>query len=168
MCWRGFVAVLTVAASLSGCGAPAGLSGTAADNDGSAGESPDAATLLEAAYDAEGDARTVVFVDVDGATADELNDVMVALAETVDAEILPSEVAFRGDPDLPALTPIDPETGQVGVSLTLRGITRLGDDEYEATVSFARSGLDGGELVLVVAREEDGWAVVDQSHASTG
>ena len=124
--------------------------------------------LLEAAYEVEGDARTIVFVDVDGASADELLDIMVELAETVDAEILPADVAFRGDPDLPALTPVDPETGQVGVSLTLRGITRLADDEYEATVSFARSGLDGGDLVLVVMWAGDGWTVVEQFHASTG
>ena len=90
------------------------------------------------------------------------------LERSLGVDVLPDEFAFRGDPDLPALTPIDPDSGALGVSLSLREITEVADDEYEAIVSYARSGLDGGDLVLVLERSAVGWSVAEHFRGSQG
>jgi len=140
---------------LGGCGVQSVVSAA-----GSA-EKPGAAVPLRVVYESEGDDRPVVFVDVTGASDEELDRVIDDLAAELDVEVLPGETAVRSDPELPALTPIDPETGRVGISLTLESMTGVDQDRYEATVLYARSGLDGGYLKLVLEREAGEWVVTD-------
>jgi hypothetical protein len=146
---------LAVVVLPGGCGAQAVVA-TGGDS-----EAPSPALVLKAAYELEGQQRQVVFVDAVELADDEFDALMAELEAELQVEVLPAEAAFRGDPDLPALTPIDPETGEVGVSLTLHEIAEVAAREYEAVVSYARSGLDGGELIIVLARDAAGWAVVE-------
>jgi hypothetical protein len=125
-------------------------------------DAPAAALPLRVVYEAEGDDRAIVFVDVAGATEEELHQIITDLSAQLDADILPGGAAYRSDPDLPALTPIDPETGLVGICLTLESMAPVDDNRYQATVKYARSGLDGGFLTVVLERAADEWMVVEQ------
>ncbi|MHC4064185.1 MAG: hypothetical protein ACYSUI_06740 [Planctomycetota bacterium] len=125
-------------------------------------DAPAAALPLRVVYEAEGDGRAVLFVDVAGATQEELDQIITDLSAELDADILPGGAAFRSDPDLPALTPIDPDTGLIGVSLTLDRMAPVSPNRYEATVKYARSGLDGGFLTVVLERAADEWMVIQQ------
>lgn len=140
---------------LGGCGVQ-----TVVPAAGSAGK-PGAALPLRAVYESEGDDRPVLFVDVTGASDEELDQVIDDLAAELGVEVLPGEAAVRSDPELPALTPMDPETGRIGISLTLESMAGVDQDRYEATVLYARSGLDGGYLKLVLEREAGEWEVTD-------
>jgi len=155
-------AVIGLAGILPGCGVqPA--SGPRASSDSASLEEPDPAAVLAAAYEAEGAGREVIFIDVAGASQDELDETIDRLSDQLDAIILPAETAFRGDPDLPALTPTDPETGKIGVSFTLTDLAPLADGRYQANLSYARSGLDGGDLVVTLQAQGDEWVVTDIS-----
>jgi len=155
-------AVIGLAGIVTGCGVPP-TNGPHASTDPASLNEPDPAAVLAAAYEAEGAGREVVFIDVTGASQDELDQTIDSLSDQLDAIILPAETAFRGDPDLPALTPIDPATGKIGVSFTLTDLAPLPDGRYQAILSFARSGLDGGDLVLTLQDQEGEWAVVEVS-----
>ncbi len=126
-------------------------------------DSPSPATALKAAYELEGQNRDVVFLEASDLDGDELAQLMAELSAALGVEVLPAEAAVRSDPDLPALTPLDPDTGRIGVSLTLWEITETEPGRYEAVVSYARSGLDGGELVLYLEPGTAGWSVVDHT-----
>ena len=148
------LAALAALVVLGGCGAQAVVSS------GSSLAAPSPALILKTAYELEGQQRQVIFLDAYELPDDRLDELMDELEAELRVDVLPAEAAFRGDPDLPALTPIDPQTGEVGVSLILHDITEIDPDEYEATVSYARSGLDGGDLILILERQAAGWAVV--------
>lgn len=63
------------------------------------------------------------------------------------------------DPSVPALTPVLPETGEVGVSVSLG---RFSVDEgglLRVRVSVARSGLDGAFIEYVLEPADDGWTI---------
>lgn len=148
--------VMTVALlGLSGCGAQAVLPS------GSSPDAPSPTLVLKAVYELEGRQRPVIFLDAYDLPDDEFDQVMAELEVELRVDVLPAEAAFRGDPDLPALTPVDPDTGQVGVSLTLHEITEISPSEYEAIVSYARSGLDGGDVILLLQRRANRWSVVE-------
>jgi len=155
---------------VTGCGASAGLAGSSGTVAAStAAGDPVKVAALRAAYDLEGSERAVVFLAVTGATDTEYAEIADALFEALDVDVVPAEQADRASPDLPALTPVDPETGAVGVSLTLLEVTPVDEERFEATVRYARSGLDGGELSLTVAPGDDGaWAVTEYAHGSIG
>ncbi len=153
---------------LGGCGAQQGLGPGTAAGALAAPEAPDASLPLKAAYELEGERREVIFLEVAGASDDAYNRIADDLFDELSVDVLPAEDAFRGELDLPALTPVDPETGLVGVSLTLREMAAADDGEYTATVSFARSGLDGGDITFVLHRAEQGWSVAEYSHGSRG
>ena len=140
---------------LTGCGAQYAVSS------GGSAAAPQAAVPLRAVYESEGRDRAVVFVDVMGASENELDQVIEDLSAELEVGVLPGEAAFRADPELPALTPIDPDTGEIGISLTLESMICLDRDRYEATVLYARSGLDGGYLTLVLEHEAGDWFVAD-------
>jgi hypothetical protein len=155
------VLVLTVALlGLSGCGAQAVLPS------GSSPDGPSPTLVLKAVYELEGWQRPVIFLDAYDLPDDEFDQVMAELEVELRVDVLPAEAAFRGDPDLPALTPVDPATGQVGVSLTLHEITEISPSEYEANVSYARSGLDGGEVIMVYERRAGRWVLVEHFHGA--
>lgn len=141
---------------LGGCGAQSGVSG------GAFAVEPDPALPLMAAYELEGRDRPVIFMELPDGQQDRFDEVAGQLAAELGAEVLPADTAFRGDLDLPALTPIDPDTGQVGVSLTLDGMFPIEDGRYEATVRYARSGLDGGGITFVLEQQEADWVIVER------
>ena len=146
---------------LAGCGAQGGLSvgttgaGTLSD------ETPSKVLPLKAAYEQEGGQREVIFLTVADADDEEYNEIADALFEELGVDVLPAETAVYTDLDLPALTPVDAETGQIGVSLTLHQLVDVDGEEYEATVSFARSGLDGGDVTYTLERQDDEWTITD-------
>ena len=127
---------------------------------------PSPATVLKTAYELEGGQRQVIFLDADELSEEELDQVAVSLESELRVTVLPAEAAFRGDPELAALTPVDPETGEVGVSLTLHEIAEVGSGECEAVISYARSGLDGGEVIMVYERRAGRWVLVDHFRGS--
>lgn len=154
------VGVVGLMIGLSGCGAQTAFR-SATDN---AIVAPTPQMVLAAAYDLEGGDREVIFLSTENLSVDEAELLMASLEDELGIDVLPADLAFRGDPDLPALTPIDPETGSIGVSLTLRRLVEVDANEYEATVSYARSGLDGGDLVLQLVRVQNNWQVIGVIH----
>ncbi|HUU85202.1 MAG TPA: hypothetical protein VM243_17010 [Phycisphaerae bacterium] len=140
---------------LGGCGVQSPFSG------GGAAE-PAPALPLIAAYEAEGGDRSVIFLELGTALEDRYAELADDLAGEFDVDVLPVESAFRGDLNLPALTPIDPETGSVGVSLTLEEMLPIEDGQYEATVRYARSGLDGGSVTFILEQQDTDWVIVER------
>ena len=147
---------------LGGCGAQSAVSGGGRG----AEAGPDPALLLMATYQLEGRDRAVIFMELDGRPQDRFDEVADQLAVELGVEVLPADAAFRGGLDLPALTPIDPETGEVGISLTLDELLPEDDGRYQATVGYARSGLDGGSVTFVLEQEGADWVIVEQFDGS--
>lgn len=156
------IGVVGLLIGLSGCGAQTAF--RSATDSAIVGPTPQ--MVLAAAYDLEGGDREVIFLSTENLSVDEAETLMASLEDELGIDVLPADLAFRGDPDLPALTPIDPETGSIGVSLTLRRLIEVHAGEYEATVSYARSGLDGGDLVLQLVRVQDTWQVTSVIHTA--
>jgi hypothetical protein len=123
---------------------------------------PEPLLPLMAAYELEGQDRPLIFLDLGAESDAGFEEVADELATAFSVEVLPAETAFRGDLDLPALTPIDPESGQVGISLTLDEMVPVEDRRYEATVRYARNGLDGGSIVFILEQQGRDWTVVEQ------
>lgn len=115
---------------------------------------------LMAAYELEGRDRPLIFLDLGAESDADFEEVADELAAEFSVDVLPADTAFRGDLDLPALTPIDPESGQIGVSLTLGEMVPVEDRRYEATVRYARSGLDGGSIIFILEQQGPDWTVV--------
>ncbi len=130
--------------------------------------SPNAALALKAAYDLEGQEREVIFVAANDLSDDEYDLLLDDLQAQTDAQVLAGELAFRGDPDLPALTPIDPETGDVGVTLVLQAMTPVSQSRFQVDVSYARSGLDGGTLTFTLIQEGSAWVIVEVNQNGLG
>ncbi len=156
------ICIASMLIGLSGCGAQTTFQ--SATDTPVTGPTPQ--MVLSAAYDLEGSQRQVVFVSAQNLSTDELETVMASLADELGVDVLPAELAYRGDPDLPALTPIDPDTGSIGVSLTLRQLIEVDPDEYQATISYARNGLDGGDMVLQLVRVKGTWQVTSVAYTA--
>jgi len=121
---------------------------------------PTIITVVKHAYRMEGHGRIVFLAapDVDGSM---LTAACGALENDLGVKVRPEEHADRTDPDLPALTPVLPETGEIGISIRLGRFNLAEDGRLHVTVSFARSGLDGGDLDYVLERAGDEWSITD-------
>ncbi|MFQ5491201.1 MAG: hypothetical protein ACE5GE_10800 [Phycisphaerae bacterium] len=157
-----FVGIASLLTALAGCGAQSAFHSAAT----APIISPTPTMVLSAAYDLEGGQREVIFLTAENLSPDEIETLTASLENDLDVDVLPAEVAIRSDPDLPALTPVDPQTGSVGISLTLRRLVEVDTDEYEAVVTYARSGLDGGDIVFQWVRRQDTWEVADVVYPS--
>lgn len=151
--------LLTAPLIAAGCGAPggAGLIGQPAAADSQRVE----VAALKAVYELEGHQRPVVFVEVADASPANVDDIVTQLEDELNVIVRPTPEAVRDNPDLPLLTPYDPQTGQVGVVLRVERTTQAAGDTYEVNVAYSRSGLDGGSLSVILTPGESGWTVVD-------
>jgi len=120
-------------------------------------DEPVEVAALKAAYVHEGAGRSTVFVDIAGATDAEIEEIADRLSAELGVIVRHSDEALRDDPDLPALTPYDSKTGEVGVVLRLDDVTPTDSECYEVDVTYARSGLDGGSVSLTLVLESGEW-----------
>jgi hypothetical protein len=120
--------------------------------------SVEAAALCEA-YRREGGGRDVIFVEVSDGDADVVDDIVRRLRATLGVTVRRADEADRSDPERPALTPVDPRTGEPGVVLRVDAVLALSGDRVRVVVTYARSGLDGGVLSMTLTRDGADWAV---------
>ena len=91
------------------------------------------------------------------------------LSESLALPVLSIDEADYSDPDLPALTPVDPQSGKVGVSVWLELQQRQLDGSLLVVGGFARNGLDGMIFEFLLMADNSGWDIVDASPVgSTG
>ena len=117
-------------------------------------------TVVNDVYEGEGHGR-IVFLEANelgGAMAAEARS---ALEAALHVKVRPLVEAELTDPSLPALTPVLPETGEIGVSISLGRFFADRAGRLRVTVTVARSGLDGVVLDYVIERSNGGWLVVD-------
>ncbi len=116
--------------------------------------------------------RSVVFVaddtdyDAEGAPpppgVDEFGELLARLSEVLGLRTHPDEEADRSHPDVPVLTPVDPETGEWGVTLWV-DLQHCEDGTAEVVAGYVRSGLDGRIFSLTLQCDFDGWYIVSAS-----
>ncbi len=118
-------------------------------------------TVAADLYRREGQDRIVFLsTDTEAVDADKLFCVMTRLAADLGVRVLPAELADRTDPSVPALTPVDPATGETGISIHLADVIELEVDQIQVRISFARSALDGAIFEYVLACDGAGWTIV--------
>ena len=83
------------------------------------------------------------------------------LETDLQVKVRPFSEADFSDPFLPALTPVLPETGEVGVSIRLGRFSVDDVGRLSVSVSVARSGLDGVGIDYKLERGDDGWIIVE-------
>ena len=81
------------------------------------------------------------------------------LEMALQVKVLSLSEADLTDPSVPALTPVLPETGEVGVSVSLGRFSVDEEGLLRVRVSVARSGLDGSFIEYVLEPTDDGWGV---------
>ena len=83
-------------------------------------------------------------------------------------KVRPLSEADFSNPSFPALTPVLPETGEVGISVSLGRLTEDEDEEglYHVDVSIVRSGLDIAFAEYSLEAGEVGWTINDVAHKS--
>ena len=121
---------------------------------------PAIVTVVNDVYQGEGHGR-IVFLE-----ANELGGTMAVEARSMleaalHVKVRPLTEAELTDPSLPALTPVLPETGEIGVSISLGRFSADGAGRLRVTVTVARSGLDGVVLDYVIERSSGGWLIAD-------
>jgi len=84
------------------------------------------------------------------------------LETDLQVKVRPLSEADLGDLSVPALTPVLPETGEVGVSVALGRFREQGDG-WHVTVTVARSELDGAFIEYVLEPAGDGWTIMEPS-----
>ena len=83
------------------------------------------------------------------------------LEEELSVPVLPDSSADRSiHPDLPPLTPVDAQTGDIGISITIGDIGFDEQGYLVVEVGYARSALDGGVLEYVLDDTPDGWIII--------
>jgi len=87
---------------------------------------------------------------------------MSYLQSSLNTRVRPESDAIRAfDDSHPIMTPIDRDTGEVGISIGLGDFEQEGPDRLRVVVSYARSGLDGEVLQYVLQRTDAGWSVLE-------
>jgi hypothetical protein len=153
--FAGVAVVCLVLPAFTGCGAATPANDATAELQ----TTPDPVVPLAAAYEMQGQDRPVIFLDVSGTPGVTHEQVADALSSRLGVAVLPADVAFNGDADLPALTPVDPSTGNTGVKLSVLEMRQLDPMEYEVEVEFVRSGLDGGTLIFTLSFDGAEWRI---------
>ena len=133
----------------------------------SAPKGPDLAaiiTVVEDVYATEGRGRMIFLGTVDD-TIDEadLQQARTRLEAGLGIAVKDDSEADRSDPALPALTPVDPETGEIGISIYLGRFTVDGDARLRVEATFARSGLDGMVVEYVLESTPQGWNITERT-----
>ena len=83
------------------------------------------------------------------------------LETDLQVKVRPFSEADFSDPFLPALTPVLPETGEIGVSILLGRFSVDDVGRLSVSVSVARSGLDGEIIEYTLEPADDGWIIVE-------
>lgn len=115
-------------------------------------------TVMKAVYEQEGQGR-MIFLGAEG-EAETLQEAMSRLETDLNTRVRPEWEAVY-PPDLPALTPADPETDEVGVMIRLGRFTHEDNGHLRVRVSFSRSGLDGADCEYVLESTAEGWSVIE-------
>lgn len=118
------------------------------------------ATVVKDVYGFQGRGR-IIFLDAeeDALDTETLSQAGLLVESELGVRVLPESVADRSDLSLPVLTPVDPETGDIGISIRL-GRFRLGDDgRLRVEVGTIRSGLDGRGFDYTLERASEGWVI---------
>ncbi len=121
-------------------------------------------TVVEDVYATQGRGR-MIFLGTYGDSIDEaeLRQARMHLQTDLGVPVKDDSEADRSDPTLPALTPVDPETGEIGISIFLGPLTIDEDGRTRIEVSFARSGLDGMVIGYVLESAPEGWKIIDRT-----
>ncbi len=150
-------------AATTGCGggvsSPAGIG---------VSDDLDMVTVVKAVYELTGGNRGVLFVELEGYSVEALEAAVLQLGEQLPVEVLCADQANLADPNQPALTPVHPETGEIGILVRVFAVEQTGPDEAKAHVAFSRSGLSGGDLVLTFERVAQGWELTDKEQTAVG
>lgn len=117
-------------------------------------------TVVNDVYKGEGRGR-IVFLEADELGGPMAAEARAALEAALRVKVRPLAEADLSDPALPALTPVLPDTGEIGVSISLGRFFADGAGRLRVTVTVARSGLDGVVLHYVIERSNGGWLVAD-------
>ena len=116
-------------------------------------------TVVKDIFGREGQGR-IIFLKADGA-AENIENAMSCLAADLQTRVLPESEAERAiDDSLPVLTPFDPKTGEIGISIILGRFTLTEQGNLTVGVSFERSGLDGAAYEYVLEPMDGGWSVL--------
>ena len=83
------------------------------------------------------------------------------LETDLQVKVRPFSEADFSDPFLPALTPVLPETGEIGVPIRLGRFSVDDVGRLSVQVSVARSGLDGEIIEYTLEPADDGWIIVE-------
>ena len=125
--------------------------------------------VLNDAYRTRGFGRPVLFLDTGNACESVQppcvqpdGGVPPELTTQLEADL---QVKVRSLPEadftVPSLTPILPETGEVGVSVSLGRFREEDDGYWHVNATISRSGLDSGTVEYVLERDEGGWAIIE-------
>lgn len=118
--------------------------------------------VVASVYTEFGEDRIVFLRMLDTEETDEAYLALIAqLEEELSVPVLPESLADRAiTANLPPLTPVDPQTGEAGISITI-GDIRFDEQGYLIVeVGYARSALDGGVLEYVLDDTPDGWIIL--------
>ena len=74
------------------------------------------------------------------------------------------EEASYPESGVPALTPVLPDTGEVGVEIALRWFEQDADGALSLQASIGYSGLDGMFIRYRLRRSSRGWRIVEREH----
>lgn len=144
--------------SCAGCfPAPAGSSLAQVDT-----EIEPLAIVVAHVYSEFGQDRIIFLEMLDAAEDDETVAALMAKLEAeLSVPVLPEALADRSIyPDVPPLTPVDPATGEAGISITIGDIHFDGQGYLVVEIGYARSALDGAVLEYALDDTPDGWVIV--------
>jgi hypothetical protein len=123
---------------------------------------PDVAAVVTVVKAVYADQGRIIFLGSDDGSVD--SELLAQAGAVVEAElgvrVLPESAADRSDLSLPVLTPKDPATGELGVSIDLGQFRVVGPDRLAVSAWYGHSGLDGQGYDIVLERAGDGWVIV--------
>ncbi len=120
-------------------------------------------TVLKYAYASSGADRKIIFfaADREAIGADLLDEATRQIQDDLGVRVLPADAADRSTLSLPALTPVDPETGEPGVEIRLGRFRVDEQGRLSVPVDIALSGLNGYSYEYVLKRHDGTWVIVD-------
>ena len=121
------------------------------------GEETPITTVVKDVYAREGQGR-MIFLGTEEEEEADLHQTISRLAMDLNTRVRPESEAVVDDSH-PILTPIDPETGEVGVRISLGPFTVDEQGHLHVTVAFSRSGLDGAVYEYILKRTSGHWSV---------
>jgi hypothetical protein len=130
---------------------------------------PDVATIamvVKHVYGLQGRGRIIFLgADEDAVQSEALTQAGAVVEADLGVRVLPESAADRSDLSLPAFTPVDPETGEIGVSINV-GRFRLTDDgKLEVSAGAVLSGVSGQGYDFVLEQVGESWTIVSMTES---